>query len=259
MSVKQQPDGEITIHTLAYSKSDLDKVPADERIFYLMAGSVANDTAILNKALLASVENQDFGNTIANQGNSTAAVFILRMLSGRLVEAFKLTSRASKMIKNEYEADLSPEAKGGFYGILKYFAGKRSLLADVRDKMAFHHLNEFVEAAYQSLDGSHELGDYIQTASGNTLYYTAEILHYETLKNLSELSHEEAIQRWIDNALEQSKNFGNLVHGFTLVFAQRYLPHALYKLRNEPEEVPVIDLGKLALPFFTLPPKPAGD
>lgn len=259
MKLSHQPDGEITVHTLGYSKADLDKVPDAERLFYLMAGSVANDTAILNKALLASVENQDFGNRITNQGNSTGAVFILRMLSGRLAEAAKLTSRASKMIKAEYEAELSPAACAGFYAILKYFAGKSSLLLRVRDQMAFHHLSEFAAQAYQSLDDAHELGDYMHEAVGNTLYYTAEMLHYETLKNLSGLAHEEAIQRWVDDAIEQSKNFGNFLHGFAFVFAKRYLPYEPTKMVRETEAVPVIDFSKLALPFFTLLPKRADD
>jgi len=258
MGVKDQPDGEITVHTLAYSKADLDKAPPKERFFYLMAGSVANDSAILTKALLASLKSEDFGNTITNQGNSTVLFFILRMLSGRLVEASKLTTKNSKMIKAEYEADLSPEAKSSFYAILKYFAGKRSLLLEVRDKMAFHHVNQSVEQAYQSLDRSNDLGDYMHEKSGNNLYYTAEILHYETLKNASGLGHEEAIDRWVGDAIEQSNNFGNLINGFALVFAKRYLPHALDKLDNEVERVPVLDSDKAALPFFTLLPNREG-
>lgn len=255
MGETKKPDGQITVHSLVYSKVDLEKIPADERLFYLMAGSIANDTALLNKMLLASVANQDFGNIIANQGNSTAAVFILRMLSGRLVEAWKITSRVSKMIKANYEADLSPAAKKALYGILSYFAGKRSLLLDVRDQMAFHHIEQHVSAAYQSLEDIHDLGDYVQEAAGNSLYYTAEILHYETLKNLSGLPHEEAIPRWMDDAIEQSRNFGDFLNGFVHVFAERYLPHAVDKLSSEAEIVPVVDLRKLALPFFTLPPE----
>lgn len=255
MNANILPDGEITVHSLVYSKADLDKVPAEERLFFLMAGSVANDTAILNKLLLASVKNQsDFGSAIAGQGNSTAAVFILRMLSGRLVEAGKLTAKSSNLIKTRYEADLSQMAKDSFYAILRYFAGKRSLLLNIRDQMAFHHLSESVERAYLTLDESIDLGDYMQTATGNTLYYTAELLHYENLKNLSGLPHEEAIPRWVDDATEQSKNFGNFVNGYALVFAKRYLPQAFDKLAIEAEQVPAIDLQKIVLPFFTVLP-----
>lgn len=254
MTPKATPDGEITVHSLVYSKADLDKAPADERLFYLMAGSVANDTAILNKALLASLATQDFGNRIANQGNSTSLGFILRMLSGRLVEAFKLTQGASKMIKRAYQADLSPEAGAAFYAVLKYFAGGRSLLLDVRDRMAFHHLREYVDQAYQSLDASHDLGEYMHKAVGNTLYYTTEILHYETLKNLSGLSHEDAIRRWVDDAIDQSKNFGTFLNGFALVFATRYLSSSLDNAYGDTESVPVVGAHRLALPFFTFMP-----
>lgn len=250
MTSQVNPDGEITVHTLSYTKADLDKAPPDERRFFLMAGSVANDTAILHKLLLVNMRNQDFGSKVADQGNSTSLFFTLRMLSGRLVEAYKLTKGASRLIKMEYEADLSPEASAAFRALHKYFAGQRILLREVRDKMAFHHLMEYVDQAYQSLDPSLDLGDYMHETVGNSLYYTAELLHYETLKNLSGLNHADAIDRWVADVVDQSQNFGTFLNGFILVFARRYLAASLTEAVDDTESVPVFHLHRLRLPFF---------
>ena len=249
-----QKDDEITLFSFKYKKGDLDKAPADERLFYLMAGSVANDISMLNKLLLGNNNSSDLDNAIVNQGLSTGTFFILRMLSGRLTEAHKLTSKFSKMIKSEYEEDLSESAKDGFRSILRYFSNKDCLLRNVRDRMAFHHLPEFATKAYENLDITIEIGEYLHESVGNTLYYTSEILHYVMLNDIAELGHEASIEKWIDDASKQSKSFGDLVHGFAHEFSNKYLRHLLEQFNLEPETIPVIDFRRSSIPFFTTLP-----
>ena len=252
----KDPKHTIVVHSIGYTKADLDAAPPEEKTFYLMAGSVANDLAMLNKALLATVATPDHGHRISSQGISTGLFLILRMLSGRLVEAHKLTSSFSQMIKKRYLDELSAEARDSFYDIHKYFSGKRSLLLEVRDSLAAHHLRENVEQSYASLDDGHDLGDYLSEHVGNTLYYTAELLHYETLTNLSSLPHSVAIEKWIDDATKQSANFGTFLHGFAYVFAQRFLSHKFESILNEREVIPVADFRNSSMPFFTTVPEP---
>ncbi|MGW8134571.1 hypothetical protein ACWGNZ_02885 [Sphingomonas zeae] len=246
---------EITVHTLIYTKADLDRAPPDERLFFLMASSVANDTQMFSKTLAVILEQDDAGHRLINQGNSAFGLMILRMLTGRLNEAWKLVSKFSRMIKANYQADLSDEAREGFNSILAYFGGKRSLILDVRDGMAFHHLPEHVEAAYQSLDLDADIGDYLHRNIGNTLFYTIEMLHYETLKNLAGMDdHIEALRQLITDTRVQTVNFNSFIFGFTLEFAKRYLPHALDRLADETETIPVPRFDELSLPYFSLLP-----
>lgn len=253
MATSPRSTGEIEVHSLAYTKGDLDKAPSDERMFYIMAGSVANDLAILHKALLAAKDTQSFGNAIAKQGNSVVTGFILRMLSGRLVEAWKLTRSNKELISESYHHDLTSDAQKAYSSICEYFTNG-SLLTKVRNKLGFHHDRDLVEQAYASLDAYDELGDYMNVFSGNTLFYTVEIMHIEVLKKLSGLDAEEAIPLWLDDALDQSKNFLSFLGGWALVFVNRHLPSAMGSLIAECETVPAIDLRAMALPFFTLPP-----
>jgi hypothetical protein len=246
---------EITLHTLVYSKADLDKAPSDERLFFLMASSVANDTQMLNKTLAVIIGETDGGYRLINQGNSAYGFLILRMLTGRLNEAWKLVSKFARMVKASYEADLSEDARDAFRRILTYFGGNRSLILDVRDGVAFHHLPEHVEAAYQSLDPDADIGDYLHPKIGNTLFYTTEILQYETLKNLAGTSdHIEALRQLIADTQAQTSNFNNFIFGFTLVFAERHLSHSLDRLKEESETIPVSKFETLSLPFFSLLP-----
>lgn len=246
---------EITVHTLVYTKGDLDRAPPDERLFFLMASSVANDTQMLNKTLAVILEQDDAGHRLINQGNSAFGLMILRMLTGRLNEAWKLVSKFSRMIKANYESDLSDEAREGFKAILIYFGSKRSLILGVRDGMAFHHLSEHVEAAYHSLDPDADIGDYLHRNIGNTLFYTIEILQYETLKNLAGMDdHIKALNQLITDTRVQTGNFNLFIFGFALEFAKHYLPHALDRLADETETIPVPRFDQLSLPYFSLLP-----
>jgi hypothetical protein len=48
------------LRRIRLTKTDLDRIPADERFFYLMAGHFANDVTILSQLLIAAL-NSAFG------------------------------------------------------------------------------------------------------------------------------------------------------------------------------------------------------
>jgi len=47
----------ITLHTLQYSKADLDAVPEDDRYFFLMSTGLANELQMLNKMVAVITES----------------------------------------------------------------------------------------------------------------------------------------------------------------------------------------------------------
>lgn len=249
--------GELRLHTLIYSKADLDRAPDDERLFFLMASSVANDTQMLNKTMAVILREDDAGHRIINQGNSAFALMMLRMLAGRLREGWRLIRKHLPMIKASYVGELSSDAQSGFHAIVAYFEQPKpgSLIWRVRDGMAFHHAPDHVEAAYRSLDPATDIGDYLHPSIGNTLFYTSELLQYETLKHLAGMDdHVKAVHQLIEDTRLQTVAFNSFIFGFALVFAQRYLQHALDGLKNESETIPVAKFEELNLPYFSLLP-----
>ncbi|GAA0456611.1 MULTISPECIES: hypothetical protein [Sphingomonas] len=249
----------LKLHTLIYSKADLEVVPEDERTFYLMATSVANDTQALNKTLAIILQTVEDEHRITNQGNSAFAFVILRMIAGRLNEAWKLVRKNRDMIASKYEAELSTNAQEGLRALIAYFDHPKpgSLIWRVRDGAAFHHDEKHVAAAFDSLEPLDDLGDYLHEKVGNTLFYTTEIIQYETLKNLAGAPNlADAIKQLINDTRDQTTNFNEFIYGFALTFAERYLPHALERLADEFDEFAVANLADLQLPYFsTLPPK----
>lgn len=247
--------GKLRLHTLIYSKADLEVVPADERTFFLMATSIANDAQALNKTLAIILQTVEGSHRIINQGNSAYAFLILRMVAGRLNEAWKVVRKAKTMIDSRYGDDLTDQARDGLKALFAYFDHPKpgSLIWRVRDGAAFHHDEKHVAAAFDSLDIDDDLGDYLHERVGNTLFYTTEVLQYETLKNLAGTANtSDAIEQLINDTRDQTTNFNDFIYGFTLVFAERYLSHALARLPGEFDDLEVPILTDLRLPYFSI-------
>jgi hypothetical protein len=251
--------GDVTIHTLMYSKADLERAPSDERIFFLMATSVANDTQMLVKALAVILQGSDHDLRLVNQANSAFGMAVLRMLAGRLNEAWKLLRDHRNLIEQRYMPHLSSEARTGYAAIHTYFDHPKpgSLIWRVRDAIAFHHDVKAVNAAWASIPDDADLGDYLSPRVGNTLFYTTEIAQYEALKHLAGTeTHIEALHHLTDDTRQQTSNFNSFIYGFTVCFAEQYLPEALARLPDERESVPAPPFESLTLPyFFGLPVK----
>lgn len=237
----------ITLSTLAYSKADLDNAPRDERLLFLMASSVANDTQMLNKMLAVVTKDEAEGSLIVRQGNSAFGMLVLRMLVGRLNEGWKLVAKNSQLIRNSYSGSLSDEALGGFQGLSTYFNANPCLIRKVRNGVAFHHDPKPVEDAYNALASDADLGDYLYHRVGNTLFYTAEILHYVSLRQMAVADDGvEAVEQLLNDASEQTRNFNDFIFGFSVVFFERHLPLHLKKLRAERETIHVQKFGGLS-------------
>lgn len=247
---------QITLHTLSYSKTDLEKIPPEDRLFFLMSTGLANDILMLNKALSAVIDNGEWhSETIVKQGNSAFGMLILRMLAGRLREGWHLISRFSKTLKSSYEIEMSTEEKAALKELRAYFnpgKGKMPLIVAVRDKLAFHSLPEAFGAAFASLDVGDDLGDYLHETMGNTLYYTTEVLQYEALKNLAGTpDHETALVQLLGETQRQTRNFNTAIYGFAFVFAKRHMPSALHKLKDEAETITVSHFNEMYLQYFS--------
>jgi predicted DNA-binding ribbon-helix-helix protein len=251
-------DPAVTIYTLQYTKADLDNAPAEDRFFFLMASSLANDAQMLNKTMKIILDTDDVdAPLIVKQGNSAFAMMILRMTSGRLTEGWKLLSQFSKILKRDYEPAMSGESKDALKEVRAYFnpKGGLSLLQSIRDSVAFHSLKEMVEQSYASLDSNMELGDYLSRNIGNTLYYTAELLHYESLRHLAKIDDQsKALGAAMDDAINQTANFNSAIFGFVRIFCERYLKRSLERLQNESETIGVRRFDELKLPYFSALP-----
>ena len=110
MYVDHMRQATISFHTLKFSKNDLLAAPRDERLFYLMAGSLANDLQMLMKTVAVILEGgPQERHQIANQTDSAYSLLFLRIIARKLHEGSKLLGQFAAMIRRSYEPQFNAE------------------------------------------------------------------------------------------------------------------------------------------------------
>lgn len=246
-------DRTLTIHVLRFKKADLDRAPEDEKLFYLMSGSLANDIQMLMKTVAviqASLSEND--NELASQADSSYILLFMRLLAGRLYEGHKLLSKSARMLRKNYEPHFSEATIDGATELRKYFADKNCFMKNVRRKLAFHSDSSVALAAYERIPESSDIGDYLTAEWGNSLHFTPEIMQYEALGHLAgDVDHEEGTARLWKETKTVATYFAQYIGDYAITFARKYVPEALEKMKDDTEEAAAVPFEQLRLNFFS--------
>ncbi|MCL6250053.1 hypothetical protein M3P36_03180 [Altererythrobacter sp. KTW20L] len=243
----------IRLHTLKFKKSDLERAPKKDRLFFLMAGSLQNDLQVLSKLLAIVIAScPPDAHKIEKQADSAMAMLIQRLLAGRLYEGWNLMKGFAGRMKEAYEPDLSEDARDALKSLRGYFGSKKSHLAQVRNKVGFHADAELAEVAFGRLSDVEDLGSYICRTLGNTIHITPELMYYEAICEITgEPDFVKGMNILWSETQSQVSHLNSLMNGFTVVFAERYLPDALAALATEYDDVPALPLERLQLRYFS--------
>jgi hypothetical protein len=247
------------------TKADLDRIPADERFFYLMAGHFANDVNILAKLLIAAFNSAfaQAGETPRDEPHNSAGLaqlfLMLKLLAGRLHEANGLISSHyfAKGLHKRYESDMSERALHARRQFSAYFGRDTNILSKVRNKVAFHLSREEIEFVYQMLPDNFEFIQFLGQYIGHCLFVGSEIISINAMTTLVEDSTPlDAIDKIYKDTTEVSQWLGLFVNGYMQVMINRYIsPIKRDQLQNTTIPIePSISLS--TLPFFSSPPEP---
>jgi hypothetical protein len=250
-------DRMIELHELHYTKAELANAPEKDRLFYLMATGLANDLQTLMKLFAVAVSG-DREPIIVNQGNSTVGMLMLRLLAGRLWEGAKLLDNIYGAIEDDYHDELGPEARRSLATLRKYFKNRRNLVAMVRDKIGFHAEEKIVKRALDRIPDDSDMGDYLCRTTGNTLYYSAEILHYEAINFFTGGAGQPAsLHTLVGDVQKLVGHFNTFIYGFAALFLRRHLGRQLNDMRDRKTTLEnVARFDDLTLPYFTELPIP---
>ena len=218
-----------------------------------MVGSLENDLQILTKLLSIVIAScPDDAHLIEQQADSAMAMLLQRLLAGRLYEGWNLFRGFSKRFRDEYEADLDAEGQAAVQSLRRYFGSSNSLLAQVRNKIGFHADRSMAEATYEKLSETEDLGSYICDTLGNTLHITPELMHYETICEITkENNYLNAMNILWNDTQNRVSEFNKVLNSFTVLFAIRYLPDAISQLKTEYDDVHAEPMSSFQLRFFS--------
>jgi hypothetical protein len=247
------------------TKTDLERIPADERFFYLMAGHFADDVNILGKLLIAAF-NSAFarpGETPRDEPHNAAGLsqlfLLLKLLAGRLHEAYSLIGSHyfGKGLHKKYENEMSEKARDARHQFSAYFGGESNVITAVRNKVAFHLNREEVEFVYNAVPDDLQFVQYLGEYIGHSLFFGSEIISINAMTTLVEGGTPlEAIDKIHKDTVDVSQWLGLFVIGFMQVMIDRYLSpikraqFEILRIEAEPS------ISVCTLPFFSSPPHP---
>lgn len=259
--VIEMSERSLKVHVLRFRKADLDRAPEDEKLFYLMSGSLANDIQMLMKTVaVIEASMADHERNVASQADGSYILLFLRLLAGRLYEGHNLIKGSSRMLRESYEPLFEEKTRDGAEKLRKYFANKNCFIKNVRQKLAFHSDSSVALAAYNRIPESSDIGDYLTEAWGNSMHFTPEIMHYEALGHLADdVDHEKGTARLWTETKTLATYFGQYIGDYAITFARKYVPEALEKMIDDTEEVPAVPFEQMRLNFFSHLPRRAPD
>jgi len=157
-----------------FSRDALLNVPSNERALFLALGHLADEITALNKLLLWANEF-DGRNEAEGDGKLTLVLLIIRLLAGKLKEAWELLRKGfyGSRLSREYEPSIADQGKDALSNIKKYF-GATNLLSKIRDTYSFHYSLAEIDASFPKIPESLHL--YLEKGgTSNNLYYFAEL------------------------------------------------------------------------------------
>src|ERR1700736_1256245 len=145
------------------TKTDLDRIPRDERFFYVVAGHLANEVSILDKLLIIGANSLDREGP-PGEAPHVQQILLIRLLAGRLHEArvFIAAHYHGKKLHKKCEAHLNEEARDALRNWCKDLSNKRpNLITPIRQTFAVHIDREKIEKTYEDLNSDFSLVHYI--------------------------------------------------------------------------------------------------
>lgn len=232
-------------------KNKLLSIPEDECIFFIVLGHVANELNAFTKMLYWSA-NTPANNEIEDHGRNTMELLLIRVLAGKLSEAWKLFKKSffGKALSRGYESKLDPKAADDLQSLKKYF-GSRNAVDQIRNRFAFHYSPEEVRAILPDVDENFIL--YLERGpEPNNLFYFSESLMTQALLTLLKNNDDQySIDILAKELLNVSLWFLQVSDGLMAAITNK---NGKELLVAEPEEVHfenIKAIQDITLPWFT--------
>jgi hypothetical protein len=245
---------------LTLTKAQLDQIPADERLFYFMAGQLHNDINILTKLLTAAInEVKLVGKEPPKRSAAIAQVLLLlKLTAGRLYEGHKMISEtfSAKGFLKKYKAEMSSDTFVSLDTLNKYFGGK-SAIQRIRTKFAFHLDAESIAATYANAPPEFTSVEYLsERYAGHNLFHTSETLSLIALVGDGLENWQDTIDQIVGDITVTCGTVRTFLMGFIGIVFDKHLGLTMEHL--EAASITITDdpsIDDVRLPFFCLPPR----
>lgn len=242
------------IHHISLSRSQLDKVPVDERRLLILLAHAANELNVLVKLFhYAAGSVAENAPPHLEQAHNTQALVLGRTLTGKIYEWWMLMQAAffGSKLSQVYEPLFEPEPRSALEALKRYF-GKDNIISRVRNKFAFHYSLDQVDAGYAAVTDGDPLDSYIAKHNANTLYAFAEtVTGRAMLDAINPKDHKAAFGQMIDETSRAVSQIADVTGQIMGLCFSRHIGGNFYDLGANVIEVSgAPDSQTVAIPYF---------
>ena len=240
------------IYQIPILKEKLDSVPANERLFFIQIGHLANELSTLNRLLLF-VSHSTGTTELERWAKNSQALLLVRLCSGKLFEGWQMLQRnyfGSKLSK-EYDGLLDESGKNSLAEIKRYFS-KNNLIKEIRDNFAFHYPSDDLKNQLQRIKDTGTLYIYLGYAHGNSFYSFADVLVGSAmLSKVQGADPQQAMDTLFADPIDAIKWFLDFIGSCMIILVEKYLGTTLEALAANSIEIPnPKNLKDVQVPFF---------
>lgn len=233
---------------VSIDREKLRSIPESEAQLFVMIQVIVSEIDTLHRLLL--LQPSHFENKIIEMAQNSQRLFLMRILAGKLVEAWQYFTRHffGNRLSKIYEPLLSTQGKDALQDLKRYF-GKANSLTNVRNKYSFH----YSEGSQEIMNGLNSFPDsdpmemYIAEEMGNCFYSMAQLLlNVSFVESFPGSNLKEKIEQLHDEIISVAKRFNTVIHHLIVAITQRHFSF-------EGEEIQMPDAPSLEdfkMPYF---------
>lgn len=155
-----------------------DKLIPDEQVFLVLLTIFLNEINILDKYAIFTCNETKFNDRIEIEVRINQFLFIFRLLSGKLNEAWEMMNKNyfNKPFNQEYYNTLTETGKSSLKNLKRYFS-KTNSINTIRNNLSFHYDAEILKQKInESSNNTFEI--LLEENSGNCYYkFSADIIN----------------------------------------------------------------------------------
>lgn len=242
----------MTIYMAKISKKRLQELPVDERTLFLSLAHLCNEIIALEKLILYSYDISSENETI-NNGQVAMSLMLIKLLSGKLKEGYKLLKKKffGTKISRDYAQSLSDECKETLAQLKRYFDNSNNAIHIVRNNYAFHYSPDELNTAFPNIP--EDLILYVEKeGQGNNLHYFAEVIANRAL--LQSLGKEDEFEAFKQLIAESTKIAGwllNISNAIMNEFLKRHINGIWEGNATEVYFDKLPSFNDISIPWFT--------
>jgi hypothetical protein len=245
------------IRRIQLQKSEIAKMPAQERDFLILAGHMQNEINSIHKIFAWCLHSR--GSSIDSEvealANGAQAMIYARILAGKLLEAWNALGDDwfKTKLSLQFEPKLHPIA-GEALAKLKIYFNKKNLIYRIRNGYAFHYSASKVGAKWESAADSETFEIILGGSLGNNLYLGAELAtNVAMLEDMNAINQEEGLRIFLDEVQSISFSFGDFLDGAIIAILEDLLNSKIGVLGHEEDIFPTRSYNQIKIPHFCLP------